>query len=479
LQFLRPDRSDPPTLSVSEMEDVKKISGWSAARVKADKFEEVDFDNLVTEENLRQFLGYDIPRDKQLITKRGAIKKRNDAPPSPRPVTKKRPFKSSEQVSEDVPSWKKQSIPLAALGARRTPPSVPSSGVNVEEGSASFRSFIPEVSPTPEASAAPSFVLRDESGSEASYQGERDAETSVAEPPLGASTVIAPEPEMSGEGDEAVPEARGMQVTRRVKHPARKRKFTAQDRIAQKLLDAERMWGKVVIRPFDAEEVRQEPVASSGESLEEMGEEVGTPRAEPFVEEFEVEGTPRTPSSERPETPPVPEENLETGPATPPASVQFGTHTGVPEAENVEEPSPSREVVDQEVPGSASESQGADQPEVTPRLGVPEESRIDSENVLLEAGVLPEVSTRSESRVEASPSRLRSDGSEAAPSVGTVPTVGPSSSRISAGFEVLGRGLLGHPMEAIKNLIPEGYLGNTGVSSPEKIAQGILISITK
>jgi len=31
-------------------------------------------------------------------------------------------------------------------------------------------------------------------------------------------------------------------------------------------------------------------------------------------------------------------------------------------------------------------------------------------------------------------------------------------------------------MEAIKNLIPEGYLGNAGASSPEKIAQGILIS---
>jgi hypothetical protein len=241
------------------------------------------------------------------------------------------------------------------------------------------------------------------------------------------------------------------------------------------------MWGKAVIRPSDAEEVRQEPIASCGESLEEMDEEVGTPRAEPLVEEFEVEGTPRTPSSERPDTPPLPEENLETGPATPQAPcsapVQLGTHTGVPEAENVEEPSASREVVDQEVPGSASEVQGAGQPEVTPHLGVPEESRIDSENVLPEAGVLPETSTRSESRVEASPSRLRSDGSEASPSVGIVPPVGPSSSsRVSVGFEVLGRGLLGHPMEAIKNLIPEGYLGNTGVSSPEKIAQGILIS---
>jgi len=129
------------------------------------------------------------------------------------------------------------------------------------------------------------------------------------------------------------------------------------------------------------------------------------------------------------------------------------------------------------MPGAASEVQGVSQPEVTPHLGVPEESRIDSENIIPEAGVLPESSARSGSHVEASPSRLRSDGSEAAPSTGAVPPVGPSSSsRVSAGFEVLGRGLLGHPMEAIKNLIPEGYLGNVGVSSPEKIAQGLLIS---
>jgi hypothetical protein len=129
------------------------------------------------------------------------------------------------------------------------------------------------------------------------------------------------------------------------------------------------------------------------------------------------------------------------------------------------------------MPGAASEVQGASQPEVTPHLGVPEGSRIDSENIVPEAGVLPESSTRSGSRVEASPSRLRSDGSDAAPSIGVVPPVGPSSSsRVLAGFEVLGRGLLGHPMEAIKNLIPDGYLGNAGASSPEKIAQGILIS---
>lgn len=48
-QLLQPDRSDPPSLSVSDQKDVKKISAWSAVRVMADKFEEVDFDNFVTE----------------------------------------------------------------------------------------------------------------------------------------------------------------------------------------------------------------------------------------------------------------------------------------------------------------------------------------------------------------------------------------------------------------------------------------------
>jgi hypothetical protein len=203
-KLLRPDRSDAPSLSISDQEGVKKISKWSAVRVKAENFEEVDFDNLVTEENLRQFLGYDIPRDKQLITKRRAVKKRNDAPPSPRPVTKKRPFRRAEEVPEDVPLWKKQNIPLAASGVKRTPPSESSAGANAEEGSATFRGFVPEVSPTPEAGTAPSFVLRDESGSEASYQG---AETLFEEPPLGASTVTTLVLERSGEGDEPIPEA--------------------------------------------------------------------------------------------------------------------------------------------------------------------------------------------------------------------------------------------------------------------------------
>lgn len=79
---------------------------------------------------------------------------------------------------------------------------------------------------------------------------------------------------------------------------------------------------------------------------------------------------------------------------------------------------------------------------------MPERSRVDSENTAPEVDALPESSIRSGSRVEASTSRLRADESEPAPNTRVVPPVGPSSSSmVSAGFEILGRGLLGHPME--------------------------------
>jgi len=148
-------------------DDVLNISDWSAVRVKAEKFEEVDFDNLVTEENLRQFLGYNISKDKRMITKRGAVKKRSDAPQSPRPVTKKRPSSRAEEIPEDVPLRKKRNIPPAASGVKRTSPRVFMAGTNTEEGSASFRGFVPEVSPTQGAGSLPPFVLRDESCSKA------------------------------------------------------------------------------------------------------------------------------------------------------------------------------------------------------------------------------------------------------------------------------------------------------------------------
>lgn len=68
-------------------------------------------------------------------------------------------------------------------------------------------------------------------------------------------------------------------------------------------------------------------------------EDVGTPRDEPSIGEFAVEGTPRTPSSERPEIPPHPEGDCEMGHATPQASCttpdQTEAHMGTPEMENI------------------------------------------------------------------------------------------------------------------------------------------------
>jgi hypothetical protein len=401
----------------------------------------------VTEENLRQFLGYNSPRDKRTITKRGAVKKRNDAPPSPRPVVEKRPSGRAEEIPEDVPLRKKQKIPLAASGVKRTTSRVFMAGTNTEEGSASFWGFVPEVSPTQEAGSTPPFVLRDESGSEASYQGPN---IPLEETHVGASTVTSPAPERSEEGDEPRPEAHNVQVTRRVKHPARKHKFSAQDRLVEIISEAERMWGKAVIRPSDAEEVRQESAPSGGESIEERGEDVGTPQ---------------TSSSERLETPPLPSCDCEMGYETPQepctAPDPNEAQTGTSERGNTEEPETSQREGVRDTPGVG--------------LGEPEGSRVNAEATTLEVDLHPEASARDRSHTEANTSELTE--SEAAPNAEAAPSVGPSSSsRVSVGFEVLGRGLLGHPMEAIKNLIPERFLGNAGVSSPEKIAQGILIS---
>lgn len=225
--------------------------------------------------------------------------------------------------------------------------------------------------------------------------------------------------------------------------------------------------GKAVIRPSDAEEVRQESAPSGGESIEERDEDVGTPRDEASVEDFVEEGTPRTPSSERPETPPPPSCDCEMGHETPQepctAPDPNEAETGTTERGNTEEPKTSQRAGVQDTPGVGLEE--------------PEGSRVNAEATIPEANLHPEASARDRSHTEASTSELRPSGSMAAPSAETAPSVGPSSSsRVSAGFEVLGRGLLGHPMEAIKNLILEGFLGNAGVSSPDKIAQGILIS---
>jgi hypothetical protein len=252
--------------------------------------------------------------------------------------------------------------------------------------------------------------------------------------------------------------------------------------------EAEQMWGKATIRPSDAEEVRQEFAPSDGESDEERDDDVGTFRDEASVEGFVEEGTPRTPSSECPKISPPPNYDCEMlhetpqEPCTAPAPNE--AQTGTIERGNTEEPETSQREGVRDTPGvGLGELEGSrvNAKAITPEADLhPEASTRDrshTEVIYPEVDLHPEASARDRSHTEASTSELRPSGSEAAPSAETAPSVGrSSSSRVSAGFEVLGRGLLGHPMEAIKNLIPKGFLGNAGVSSPDKIAQGILIS---
>jgi hypothetical protein len=93
-----------------------------------------------------------------------------------------------------------------------------------------------------------------------------------------------------------------------------------------------------------------------------------------------------------------------------------------------------------------------------------------------EASQDAEVQTRHETSPEPNTSGPRQVESEAAPNdEATLNTEGPSTSRFRSAFKILSKGLLGC-LEAIKNLIPEGFLGGTGATLPERIAQGIMIS---
>jgi hypothetical protein len=104
-------------------------------------------------------------------------------------------------------------------------------------------------------------------------------------------------------------------------------------------------------------------------------------------------------------------------------------------------------------------------PEVIVRdtVGAEEPQRSErSPNV--EAKSVPEASTRhSEAEAVSSEEQIAN-------------TEDPSALRPRSPFEILGRGLRGCPMEAMQNLIPEDFLGGARVTSPEKIAQGIMIS---
>jgi hypothetical protein len=212
-RLLRPDRCEPPSISITDREDVGRIS---------EKFEEIDFDTLVTDETMRRFLGYTILENKKTVTKRGAVHKKGDAPQSPRQAALKRTSEPATTSTDEVPlkKKKKQYIPLAASGARRTPPKSPALETNTEEGSMSFQGFGPEVSPTRGTGASQSFHLRDEASSEASHNG---SESNCEDQDVPGTTILVPirvERE-----EEPIPEASPEPTQLRVKHMAQKRKF--------------------------------------------------------------------------------------------------------------------------------------------------------------------------------------------------------------------------------------------------------------
>jgi hypothetical protein len=190
------------------------------------------------------------------------------------------------------------------------------------------------------------------------------------------------------------------------------------------------------------------------------------------------EDTPRTPSLECPGTPPPPSYDSEMGNATPQESYtapdQTEAQMGIPERVNSKEPRSSQQAGVQDTPGAGLEVRSMNQSEASQHLEAPEGSRVNTEATTPEADLHPDASNRNRSHTEACTSELRPNESKAAPNTEAAPFVGPSSSsRLTAAFEVLGRGLLGHPMEAIKNIIPQGF------PPPRKLLKAFLFPITR
>jgi hypothetical protein len=141
-------------ISISKRADVQRMTGWFAAKLKAKEFEDIDFDHIVTDEAMRWFPGYTIPRKKEMRTKKGKGKKKGDAsnqaPKSPRQPDKKRAT-NTEAVA---PKKKKQTPPMVASVSRRAPlmraekcpieeiSRGPVPEANTEEGSVSFEGLL-------------------------------------------------------------------------------------------------------------------------------------------------------------------------------------------------------------------------------------------------------------------------------------------------------------------------------------------------
>lgn len=107
------ERSEAPEISISDRADVQEILEWSAVQLKAEKFDDIDFDHIVTDNAMRQFLGYTIPANKKLLTRRGKGKKKGDAshqnPKSPRPPIQKKTAETETTATKrrrsELPLW--------------------------------------------------------------------------------------------------------------------------------------------------------------------------------------------------------------------------------------------------------------------------------------------------------------------------------------------------------------------------------------
>jgi hypothetical protein len=277
------------------------------------------------------------------------------------------------------------------------------------------------------------FGLRDESSSEASHNG--------SEIPLDEPEGVVPTPPRTEEWAEPTPKPSTEQTLRRIKHTAQRKKFGPRDRMASIIFEAEEMLGRLRYSPSEVEGF-QPDLCSSAETEEGCeGEE--TPEISLTVEE--VSPSPVTTSRDLTVNPEGHNEEAETDP---------GSCTATPHLDQ------DRQISEE---GTTGGSRLFPEPVVRETFGSGEFER-------------SEVPLEVEART-APQENLRHSEPEAVPAEEDVPnTEGPNTSRPRSPFDILGRGLRGCPMEVVQNLIPEDFLGGARVTSPEKIAQGIMIS---
>jgi len=206
-----------------------------------------------------------------MMTKRGPAKRKDDAPRSPRPAAKRKP-EAAGSSPDGATLKKKKSIPLAASGARRTLLEIHIPETNTEEGSLSFRGFMPQAPPHRREGNLPPFGLRDETSSEASHHG---SEIPIEEPIGAAFEARSLTSPRTQEEAEPTPEPSPLHTPSRVKHMAQRKKFGPQGRLASLIFEAEEMLGRPTYNPSEVEGFQ--PELNYPADSEEDGEGEETP----------------------------------------------------------------------------------------------------------------------------------------------------------------------------------------------------------